>query len=297
MCATETRTSFSDVAPRSVADRCGFTLLETLLALVILALLLTTVYGAVSRTLYSKTVGEDRAALFAAGRDAVLRIADDIEGALLPGAVDRGYFRGREGGGQPPTDGIEFVSVNRGGYGLRRVCPGPVLVRYGLEPLGDRRDMFILRRDEDSWAALIAEADGLTSALDELTDAEEENCAKYESRPLLYCHDPVGAASLPGSCVRVVGLGFRYYDKAIGDFREEWDSTEDPRTGSTGGRLPAAVQVALYLADERGRIHEFTTVTDVPLGRDQPVTPRPEDVDDLVPQPTPPDREATGSRP
>lgn len=266
----------------------GFTLLETLLALTILGLLLTTVYGAVSRTMRSKEIGEERQELFAAGREAVLRIADDIEGALLPTMGDRYYFRGVHDGGDPPSDRLEFVAMNRGGYGINRVCPGPVLVRYSLEQLGDRRDLLVLRRDEDSWQALTAEADESESIIDALTEEDQgDRCAPYESRPLLYCEGDGGSIRIAGSCIRVVGLSFRYFDKAVNDFREEWDST--PTQQITEGRLPSAVQIALFLADDRGHFQEFTTVADIPLGRDQPITPGPEDEggSDPTPGPTP----------
>jgi prepilin-type N-terminal cleavage/methylation domain-containing protein len=265
----------------------GFTLLETLLAITILGLLLTTVYGAISRTMRSKEIGEERQELFAAGREAVLRIADDIEGALLPKMGDRFYFRGVHEGSDPPADRLEFVAVNRGGYGLHRVCPGPVLIRYSLQQLGDHPDQLVLRRDEDSWQALIAEADGIPSIIEALTEEDEgDRCAKFESRPLLYCEGGDGAVRIAGSCIRVVGLSFRYFDKAVNDFRDEWDSTtmfapgEDPR-------IPAAVQIALFLADERGHFQEFTTVADIPLGRDQPITPIADGDDDGEPTPRP----------
>lgn len=255
------------------ARAAGFTLLETLLALTILALLLTTVYGSVSRTLRSKEIGEERQELFAAGREAVLRIADDVEGALVPGLDSRRYyFRGVHDGGDPPMDRIEFVAMNRGGYGLNRVCPGVVILGYSLEQLGDRRDLFILRRDEFLLQDVKAEADGMPSIIDLLTQEDEgDRCARQESRPLLYCEGDSGAIRVAGSCIRVVGLRFRYYDLAINDFRDEWDSTTIlmPRTGEP--RIPSAVQIALFLADERGHFQEFTTIADIPLGRDQPI--------------------------
>lgn len=265
----------------------AFTLLETLLALTILGLLLTTVYGAVSRTMRSKEIGEERQELFAAGREAVLRIADDIEGALLPEMGDRFYFRGTHDGGDPPADRLEFASMNRGGYGLNRVCPGAVLLRYSLEQLGDRRDLLVLRRDEDSWQALIGEADDVPSIIDSMTEEDQgDRCAPYESRPLLYCEGDSGAVRIAGSCIRVVGLSFRYFDKAINDFRDEWDSTAVTKPGEKP-RIPSAVQIALYLADERGHFQEFATVADIPLGRDQPVTPGPDDTGDATPGRTP----------
>jgi prepilin-type N-terminal cleavage/methylation domain-containing protein len=266
---------------KTSCNRCtrasGFTLLEALLAMTILGLLLTTVYGSLSRTLRAKEIGEERAELFAAGREAVLRIADDIEGALLPKMCDRCYFKGIPTGGDPPADRLEFVTMNRGGYGLNRVCPGLVLVRYSLEQLGERRDNLVLRRDEDSWAELTSEADNVPSIIDMLTEEDQgDRCAKFESRPLLYCEGDPGAVRIAGSCIRVVGLSFRYFDKAIEGFRDEWDSAAMREQGEEE-RIPAAVQIALFLADDRGHFQEFTTVADIPLGRDQPVTPRPED--------------------
>jgi hypothetical protein len=47
------------------------------------------------------------------------------------------------------------------------------------------------------------------------------------------------------------------------------------------------VQIALFLADERGHFQEFTTVADIPLGRDQPITPIADDEDDGQPTPRP----------
>ena len=67
----------------------GFTLLELLLAIVILGLVLATVYGALSRTEDSKRHAEERAELFSSGRQAVLRMASDIEASLPPTDLTR----------------------------------------------------------------------------------------------------------------------------------------------------------------------------------------------------------------
>lgn len=256
----------------NISGTSGFTLMETLVALMVLGYLLTAVYGSFSRTLRSKQIAEERQELFAAGREAVLRIADDIEGALLPEMGDRFYFRGTSAGGDPPADRLEFVSVNRGGYGIKRVCPGPVLVRYSLEQLGDQRDLLMLRRDEDSWPYLIGEADSTPSIIEMLTQDRDPGdlCAPFESRPLLYCEGDSGAVRVAGSCIRVVGLRFRYYDIATKEFRDAWDSTAYVLPDGTQ-LIPAAVQIALYLADDRNHFQEFTTIADIPLGRDQPI--------------------------
>ena len=62
----------------------GFTLLEVLVATAILGLVMTAVYGVVARTLMATQRSEARAELFADGRELVLRLADEIEGALPP---------------------------------------------------------------------------------------------------------------------------------------------------------------------------------------------------------------------
>ena len=243
----------------------GFTLLEILLAVTILGILLTTVYGALSRTLYSKEVAEERAELFSSGRQAVLKMGSDLEAALHPNSGDRVYFRGIGGAGNVPS--VEFVAMNRGGYGLNRVRPGRVLIAYTLDPIPERRDLFALRREEFLFAAMLAEADGIElPAKEDEEDAAPTAIANY----LLDCSTLPDDIILPGSCIRVVGLRFRYFDEMVGDWREEWDSTQE----ATFERLPAAVEIALILADERGAEHDFTTIVDVPLARGQP-TPRP----------------------
>lgn len=247
----------------------GFTLLELMLAVIIAGLLLVTVYGALSRTMFSKESAEERAELFSNGRQAVLRMAGDIEGALPPAALfgDRIYFRGT--GGNPPT--LEFVTMNRGGYGANRVRPGRVLIAYSLAPApGGRGAGYSLVREEYSYAALLAEADGIQLPPPE---DEEEAAPAAQATYLLECPEVMDELNLPGACMRVTALNFRYYDEVVRDWRDEWDSTID----AAQGRLPAAVEIALRVADKDGVEEDFHTIVDLPLARGQP-----------TPGPTPP---------
>ncbi len=256
------------VNPRSERAARGFTLLELLLAIVILGLLLATVYGSLSRTESSKRIAEERAELFASGRQAVLKLASEIEAALPPPAGDRIYFKGTGALGGVPE--IHFIAVNRGGYGINRVRPGRVLIVYSLDPLPGRRGQYALRREEYLYAKMLAEADGVTSTASE-TDGEDEVEAPTEQATyLLDCPDVPNDLNLPGACMPVTNLSFRYFDETVGDWRDEWDSTDEP----TLGRLPAAVEVSLVLADADGGAHDFSTIVDLPLSRGQP-TPRP----------------------
>ncbi len=231
-----------------------------MLAIVILGLLMATVYGALSRTSFSKQIAEERAELFSSGRQAVLKMASDIEGALPPPSGDRIYFRG-SGAGSAPT--IEFVAMNRAGYGANRVRPGRVLIAYSLDPLPGGQRSFALRREEYLYATMLAEADGI-----ELPPPEEgeEAAPTAQATYLLDCPNVPDELDLPGSCMRVTGMRFRYYDELVRDWRDEWDSTQQ----DTLGLLPAAVEVALLVADKDGYEQDFGTIVDLPLARGQP---------------------------
>lgn len=256
----------------------GFTLIEILVAVMISAIVLLTVYGSLSRTMISKDIAEERAELFSVGRDAVMRMADEIEAALPPLAGDRIPFIGRNEGGRVPRSSIEFVKMNRGGYGMNRVRPGQVYVKYSLDPIAERRGLFSLRRDEYDFAALLAEIDGIETPVDE---EEEPVAPKWIPTHLLGCPVLPDDIDIPGSCTRVVGLSFQYYSEVEERFVDEWDTTRDEETeeNQDDPRIPAAVQITLYLEDESGNLYPFETIVDLPLGRAQP-TPRPEDRDE-----------------
>ncbi len=241
--------------------RGGFTLLELLLAIAILGLLMATVYGSLSRVESSKLLAESRSELYSAGRQAVLKIAADLEAALPPPSGDRVYFRGTSGAGTSPD--VQFVMMNRGGYGQQRVRPGRVLIVYSLSPLAKRRNEYGLLREEYLYKAMLDKADGLTAD----DDPVDENAPPTEQAALLLdCPDMPDDLNLPGACQPVVELGFRFYDDVVRDWRDEWDSTAE----ATLGRLPAAVEIHLALADEDGGSHEFGTIVDLPLARGQP---------------------------
>jgi hypothetical protein len=52
----------------------------------------------------------------------------------------------------------------------------------------------------------------------------------------------------------------------VRDWRDEWDSTVDAELG----RLPAAVEIVLRVADKDGVEQDFHTIVDLPLARGQP---------------------------
>jgi prepilin-type N-terminal cleavage/methylation domain-containing protein len=253
---------------RSAAAGGGFTLLEVLFAMMIAGILLTTVYGAVSRTLSSKQTAEERAELYSSGREAVSRMADEIQGALHPEMGGTNFFVGSGGGGK--NSFVQFIDMNRGGFGASTVRPGRYIVEYFLDPLPDQRDAFTLFRRQQWFQSMLAEE---KIAPLPLGMEEDDPALQPTALPILDCPPGVSDIDLPGSCIRVVNLDFRFLDGELGDWRQEWTSVRED--GVTYNRLPAAVAITLVLADERGIEHQFETVVDLPLAKGQP-TPGPE---------------------
>ncbi|MFN8640292.1 MAG: prepilin-type N-terminal cleavage/methylation domain-containing protein [Candidatus Binatia bacterium] len=197
----------------------GFTLLELLLAVVILGLITATVYGALARTESSKRIAENRAELYSAGRQAITKIANDIEGALPPPSGDRIYFRGTHGIGVAPE--IHLVTMNRGGFGMNRVRPGRVLVVYSLVPIPGRRGQYGLLREEYLYKAMLDKADGIepqSSSFD--LDAEADTA---QASFLLECETRT-TSTCPESCCTATNLILRYYT-----------ATRPSATGATTG--------------------------------------------------------------
>jgi prepilin-type N-terminal cleavage/methylation domain-containing protein len=275
------------VTPTNRHNESGFTLLELLLAVVILGLITATVYGSLARTESSKRIAESRSELYSAGRQAVMKMANDIEGALPPPSGDRIYFRGTHGDGAAPE--VHLVMMNRGGFGMNRVRPGRVLVVYSLAPLPKRRGQYALLREEYLYKAMLDKADGIeqqpASSLDGNGENQEDDAPTEQASLLLECPDVEDDLDLPGSCLPVTALIFRYYDDTVGDWRDDWDSTLD--NGATFGRLPSAVEITLKIADENGAEHPFYTVVDLPLAKGQP-TPAPQGQDPNAPPPADP---------
>jgi hypothetical protein len=212
-------------------------------AVAILGIVLTTVYGVLSRAIIAKNHSEERAELYAAGRETVLRIADEIEGALPPTAGNNCIFVGTPGNGRVPTDSVLFVSVVRHDYPGTQNRGGRALVSYSLDPVESTPGLFALRRQEQ----LLIEP-----APDETTD--DSGAPPPPPQPLAaYILD------------QVAGLRFRYLDPQSGGWVDRWDTSGPVAPDAVPPTLPGAVEVRLFIADEEGGIHDFGTIVDLPL--------------------------------
>ena len=225
----------------------GFTLLEIMVATMILGLVMMSVYGVVARTLIAKTHAEERAELYASGREAVLRVADDIEGALPPTAGLGIHFVGIDMADRVPTDAVQFTVNIRRTNSSSQSRGGRAIVSYSLDPLPGSPGLYALRRQEELLTQAPEQED---AALD------PEAAAAAAAQP-----EATGAYVMD----RVAGLSLRYLDPLGGSFVDAWDTTQEPEAGQAPIGLPAAVQITLFLADVNGVPYDFSTIVDLPL--------------------------------
>src|SRR6185295_6943036 len=96
-------------------SRRGFTLLEVMLAVAILGIIATTIYGTFSRTLRSKGIAEERIDVVRTGRSAVDRMAEELAAAFYPTPrVADAIFRCVKTGTEDvPLDAIWFSALSR----------------------------------------------------------------------------------------------------------------------------------------------------------------------------------------
>lgn len=230
----------------------GFTLLEILVALAILAVVLTTVYGVLGTALSAKEHAEGRADLYAAGREAVLRMADELEGALPPSAGRNIGFIGLPSSEHGvPANAVQFASVVRRPTSASESRVGRALVSYSLDPMTDNPNLYALRRQEEMLSGPVP----------------QDDLGEDDGTGLTTADPPPPIAFAAHLLDRVAGLRFNYLDTETGDFVESWDTTAERPTGSPPIELPLAVQITLFLADENGGIHDFGTIVDLPLAR------------------------------
>jgi prepilin-type N-terminal cleavage/methylation domain-containing protein len=232
----------------------GFTLLEVLLATAILGIVLLTVYGTVARTIEASNRAGTRADINASGRTTVLKIADEIEGALPPTIGTDIAFVGKQGDATSPTDAVQFTAVIRRLAGVQQLAGGRAIVAYSLDPMEDAPGLYALRRHEELLAlSAPAPQDGEFLPPSDSPDAAAEGEAA-----------PVPAISAVHLIDRVAGMRLRYYDPQSLDWSEQWDTTNANSAGEVPG-LPAAVWITLFLADEAGAVHDYSTTVDLPL--------------------------------
>ena len=213
-------------AERALNELCllaGFTLLEILIAIAILALVVSTLYGAYSGTIETTEKVESLRDIDQTARLALMQMADDFKSLYYreaEGDAEDSPFRFSGGMAAEGGEGtvVEFASTSHLGFDL--VYPSLRInrIRYVLEQQSDNEKYYRLVRKELPFADLPGERE----------ETSVELADYVESFTLTYLNED--------------GQSFSQWDTKA-------EETEDP--------TPRLVQIQLQMAGENSRI--FTT--------------------------------------
>lgn len=238
----------------------GFTLLEAMLAVTILGIVATTLYGTFSRALRSRALAESHIEVTRSGRSALARISDDLTAAFYSqadggGRVASAVFTSIPGGTESaPLDALTFSAMAARPSGLQGRSAGQQVITYffatSSDPMHpDARDLQAL--DVVDFFATFPPRAPLPD------DVQPERLLRRERATLR----PDELAAVPATLFldNVASLAFRFFDGTT--WYDAWDSEDRtyPR------RLPRAVEIDLALYDATGAVHHFTTAVDLPL--------------------------------
>jgi hypothetical protein len=183
---------------------------------------------------------------------------------LPPSAGFDVAFIGKHGTGSAPTDAVQFNAVIHRLAGVHQVAGGRAIISYSLDEMEGERGLYALRRHEELLSLPgTGQDDGFDSSDDSSFAPQDDEFAEQQIPAVRAVH----------LIDRVAGLRFYYWDPTSGDFVEEWDTTQPTDSSQVPG-LPAAVHITLFLADEEGATHIFSTTVDLPLANIAPTPTR-----------------------
>jgi general secretion pathway protein J len=204
----------------------GFTLIEMMLAIGVLALILTMLAGSFSAVAHSKVHAEGRLMVDREGRALLWQLTKELRNAVQTPyqASNVALFgNGHMGNGVP----IDTITMSTFSGGHRRAITGmtpETIVTYDLTPNPDQPGWYVLQRSQQSGL--------LTNSVTPQSTVLANN---------------------------VLSLHFRYFDGTKWD--ESWDSASLPR----GRQLPFAVAIQVQMAAPGGHVMDFATQVTVPM--------------------------------
>jgi len=224
----------------------GFTLLEVMLATLVLALVVSMISLSLSGSLHVMEATQDQGEIYYRAQVAMERISDDLASVVLPESAD---FIGQ------PVDAAEtdvplllFYSTAHVVFDPDTDHDGLAVISYMLKPDPENPEMLVLLR-----------SDQLVTPMDQ--------AARQEPEPDYYL-----------LVDRVRSLRFVYLDQN-GDEVDSWDTRVDDGASQAerdkARRLPVAVrcELAFWLDPENDAGLSFQTAVEVPAGRIKLVKP------------------------
>ena len=195
----------------------GFTLLEILIAIFILVLVVSAVFGAFSGTFKVVTETEIQGEIYAAARVALERISEDLASVYVG---DLAKTKQPEVG--PPRQRFLFVGEDhkvdeQSADTLRFLSWAHVSFKAGRQPEGPAEINYYTQYDEETGALTL-----------------------YRSDTLDYLETPENGEGGLLLCEGLKWLEFIYYDRE-GDAHNSWDTTEN----SGNAELPSRVAISI----------------------------------------------------
>ncbi len=195
----------------------GFTLLEILIAIFILVLVVSAVFGAFSGTFKVVTETEIQGEIYAAARVALERISEDLASVYVG---DLAKTKQPEAG--PPRQRFLFVGEDhkvdeQSADALRFLSWAHVSFKAGRQSEGPAEINYYTQYDEETGALTL-----------------------YRSDTLDYLESPENGQGGLLLCEGLKWLDFIYYDRE-GDAHNSWDTTEN----SSNAELPSRVAISI----------------------------------------------------
>lgn len=207
----------------------GFTLLELLVALGIVAVLVTVLYETFSAVLQSTKQVEEVAEMDQMARISLGVLTNELRSAYWRSEGDQPtsfIFIGMDGeSGGRPSDTLRFTTLSQSRTGAGIGDPSLSEVEYELITVPGTETAVLMHREETNLLSL-----------------SEKTLEQFELAE------------------QVSGLNFRYFDGE--NWADEWSASDQKR-------LPKAVEIQILFKDLTGRERPFTTQTDIPIGQTQ----------------------------
>lgn len=217
------------------SDQSGMTLIEIMLALLILGTVMTMVSISLSGSLNILNATRSQGEIYHRAQVALQRISEDLSSAVL---IESAEFIGSDDqvDGQD-ADTLEFTSTAHVVFNREVDNPGLAAISYGVQE-------------------------------DELREGE---LLLFRSDQLLATSDPDGAIEGEREglilCDRLRSVNFTYFDEE-GEELEEWSTSEDVFSEESERKLPVAVSCTLefWVDRENETSIEFKTGVLLPVG-------------------------------
>jgi prepilin-type N-terminal cleavage/methylation domain-containing protein len=209
----------------------GFTLIEILMAILILGIVLTTVYTSYRGTFRIIHETETDAELYGMARTVLERMTRDLEAAVPWKGVFTFLAKPYNLGNREFTR-LTFRSAAHVTFGEKEAQAGIAVIEYAIQEGTDREGYVLLR-----------------------SDSLRRDPAKEES--------PTGGFPM---CDRIETLTYHFYDTAGKEY-ETWDSDAGVETQKK--KAPAMVEIRLGLVNENDREHPHPFMTRVRLPLNQ----------------------------